>query len=141
MTTKINSLIGCDISINGDIVYDGTVHIEAKITGSLTANKDKKSKLYINKASIIYGNINATDVAVNGKIHGNVYAYELLQLGSEAFVKGDIYYKAIEMEVGAKIDGRLILCENNEELDLYKIDIESKENSNTIKDNQSINGE
>ena len=141
MANKINSLIGSDISINGDIVYDGTVHIEAKITGSLTTNKDKKSKLYINKASIIYGNINATDVAVNGKIHGNVYAYELLQLGSEAFVKGDIYYKTIEMEVGAKIDGRLILCENNEEMDLYKIDIESKENSNTIKDNQSINGE
>tara|TARA_B110000014_G_C19824453_1_gene427685 strand:+ start:200 stop:625 length:426 start_codon:yes stop_codon:yes gene_type:complete len=141
MTNKIHSLIGSDISITGDIFYDGTVHIEAKITGSLIANKDKKSKLYVNKSSIIHGNINATDVAVNGKIHGNVYAYDLLQLGSEAFVKGDIYYKAIEMEVGAKIDGRLILCENNEELDLYKIDIESKENSNTIKDNQSINGE
>ena len=57
MTNKINSLIGSDISINGDIVYEGTVHIESNITGSLTAYKDKKSKLYINKSSVINGNI------------------------------------------------------------------------------------
>ncbi len=135
MANKINSVIGSDISINGDIVYEGTVHIESNITGSLTAYKDKKSKLYINKSSVINGNIIATDVAINGKIHGNVYAYDLIQLGSEAFVKGDIYYKVIDMDVGAKIDGRLILCTNNEELDLYKLDIESEENSNTIKGN------
>jgi len=53
-------------------------------------------------------------------------------LGSDALIKGDIYYKSIEMEVGAKVDGRLIVCNSAEELDLHKIDIESKGNSNTI---------
>ena len=62
----------------------------------------------------------------------NVYAYKLLQVGSDALVKGDIYYNSIEMEVGAKIDGRLVVCSTDEELDLHKIDIESKENSTTI---------
>ena len=122
MANKINSLIGSDISINGDIVYEGSVHIESNITGSLTAYKDKKSKLYINKSSVVNGNIIATDVAINGKIHGNVYAYDLIQLGSEAFVKGDIYYKAIEMlETTApiRILGYNITEENQKELELY----------------------
>ena len=48
-------------------------------------------------------------------------------------IKGDIFYKSIEMEVGAKIDGRLVVCDSDEKIELYKIDIESKENSTTIK--------
>jgi hypothetical protein len=39
------------------------------------------------------------------------------------------------MEVGAKIDGRLVICSKDEEIDLHKIDIESISNSNTINNN------
>ena len=135
MSNKINSLIGSDIVIKGDILYQGTVHIEASVEGSLISSKNKESKLYINKSSVIKGFVDASCVAINGTVYGNVYVYDLLQLGSDAFIKGNIYYKSIEMEVGAKIDGRLVVCDSKEELDLHKIDIESKGNSNTIKVN------
>jgi len=133
MSNKINTLIGSDISIIGDISYQGVVHIEASIKGSLIANKDKDSKLYVNKSSTISGYIDATNAAIDGTINGNVYVYNLLQLGSNALIKGNIYYKSIEMEVGAKVDGRLITCSTKEELDLHKIDIETKGKSTTIK--------
>ncbi len=46
-----------------------------------------------------------------------------------------IYFiRSIEMEVGAKIDGRMIVCDTDEKIELYKIDIESKKNSTTIED-------
>ena len=135
MSNKINTLIGSDIVVKGDILYQGTVHIEASVEGSLVADKNKESKLYINKSSVVKGYVDAANVAINGTVYGNVYVYHLLQLGSEAFIKGDIYYKSIEMEVGAKIDGRLVVCDTKEELDLHKIDIESKGNSTTIKGN------
>ena len=126
MGNKINTLIGTDISIIGDIFYKGIVHVEASVEGSLVAHKDKDSKLFINKSSVIKGSIEGTDVAINGTVYGNVYVHNLLQLGSDAFVKGNIYYKSIEMEVGAKIDGRLTICSTDKELDKIKIDIESK---------------
>jgi cytoskeletal protein CcmA (bactofilin family) len=135
MSNKINTLIGSDIVIKGDIIYQGTVHIEASVEGSLISNKNKESKLYINKSSVIRGFVDASNVAINGTVYGNVYVCDLLQLGSDAFIKGNIYYKSIEMEVGAKIDGRLVVCDSKEELDLHKIDIESKGNSTTIKGN------
>ena len=125
MGNKINTLIGTDISIIGDIFYEGIVHVEASVEGSLIALKDKNSKLFINKTCVIKGNVDGTDVAINGTVYGNVYVHNLLQLGSDAFVKGNIYYKSIEMEVGAKIDGRLTICSTDEELDQIKIDIES----------------
>ena len=135
MSNKINTLIGSDIVIKGDIIYYGTVHVEASVEGSLISSKNKESKLYINKSSVIRGFVDASNVAINGTVYGNVYVYDLLQLGSDAFIKGNIYYKSIEMEVGAKIDGRLVVCDSKEELDLHKIDIESKGNSTTIKGN------
>ena len=33
MSNKINTLIGSDIVIKGDILYQGTVHIEASVEG------------------------------------------------------------------------------------------------------------
>tara|TARA_Y100000996_G_C22478479_1_gene625169 strand:+ start:789 stop:1193 length:405 start_codon:yes stop_codon:yes gene_type:complete len=134
MSNKINTLIGKDISINGEIEYEGIVHIEASITGSLVAIKNKDSKLYVNKVSVIKGSVDALNIAINGTIHGNVYAYGLIQLGSDAVVNGDIFYKSIEMEVGAKIDGRMVVCDSDEQIKLYKIDIESSKNSTTIND-------
>ena len=134
MSKKINTLIGSDISIIGNVTYEGIVHIEGDIKGSLTAIKDKESKLYINKLSTITGYVDASNVAIDGKVLGNVYAYELLQLGSNANIQGDIYYKSLEMEVGAKVDGRLINCNNQKDIDHHKLDIESVVNSNTIND-------
>ena len=134
MGNKINTLIGSDISIIGEIKYEGIIHIEANVEGSLVANKKKDSKLYINKTSFVRGSVDALNVAINGTVHGNVYAYGLIQLGADAVIKGDIFYKSIEMEVGAKIDGRLVVCDSDEKIELYKIDIESKENSTTIKE-------
>ena len=64
----------------------------------------------------------------------NVYANGLIQLGSDAIVKGDVFYKSIEMEVGAKIDGRMVVCDSDEQIKLYKLDIESSKNSTTIND-------
>ena len=134
MGSKINTLIGPDISIIGEIKYEGVIHIEGNVEGSLIANKKKDSKLYINKTAFIRGSVDALNVAINGTVNGNIYVYGLIQLGSEAVINGDIFYKSIEMEVGAKIDGRLVVCDSDEKIELYKIDIESKENSTTIKE-------
>jgi len=116
MSNKINTLIGKDILITGELKYEGVVHIEATVNGSLVAIKGKDSKLYINKSSVVKGSVDALNVAINGTIHGNVYAHGLIQLGSDAIIKGDIFYKSIEMEVGAKIDGRMIVCDTDKKI-------------------------
>ena len=133
MSNKINTLIGKDILITGELRYEGVVHIEATVNGSLVAIKDKDSKLYINKPSVVKGSVDTLNVAINGTINGNVYAL-VIQLGSDAIIKDDIFYKYIEMEVGAKIDGRMIVCDTDKKIELYKIDIESKRNSTTIEE-------
>jgi cytoskeletal protein CcmA (bactofilin family) len=67
MGDKINTLIGQDISIIGNIYYKGVIHIEGSVEGSLIANKDEDSKLYINKSSAVKGYVDAKNIAINGK--------------------------------------------------------------------------
>ena len=73
MSNKINTVIGSDIIIKGDILYQGIVNIEASVEGSLISDKNKTSKLYINKSSVVKGYVDASNVAINGTIYGNVY--------------------------------------------------------------------
>jgi len=51
MAEKINTLIGSDVSIVGNIFYKGTMHLEASVDGSLVADRSAKSMLYINNKS------------------------------------------------------------------------------------------
>ena len=47
-------------------------------------------------------------VVVNGKVEGNVYAGTRVELAAKAAVKGNVYYKLIEMQLGAMVDGQLV---------------------------------
>ena len=45
---------------------------------------------------------------VDGTINGPVHATESLELQAGSRVKGDVYYKSIEIHQGAVVDGRLV---------------------------------
>ena len=49
MANKINTLIGSDISIVGNISYEGVIHVEANVKGSLIAKRrENQNFLLIN---------------------------------------------------------------------------------------------
>ena len=47
-------------------------------------------------------------IVVDGTINGPVHATESLELQAGSRVKGDVYYKSIEIHQGAVVDGRLV---------------------------------
>ena len=54
------------------------------------------------------GEIRVPNVVVNGRVEGNVYALDRMELARHAEVKGNVYYKLIEMQLGAMVDGQLV---------------------------------
>ncbi len=54
------------------------------------------------------GEVQATHIVVNGTINGSVHAQETLELQAGSKVKGDVYYKSIEIHQGAVIEGRMV---------------------------------
>jgi cytoskeletal protein CcmA (bactofilin family) len=106
--TRIDSLIGQQTEIKGDISFTGGLHIDGKIEGNITAAESSGSVLTLSDQGSIKGDVRVPNVILNGLVRGNVYAEEHIELALNARVIGNVYYNLIEMAMGAEVNGSLI---------------------------------
>ena len=106
--TQIDSLIGTNTSIGGDLSFSGGLRIDGQVNGNVTANTDKPSTLVLSEHGLVNGDVSVTHLVINGAINGSVSARDYLELQSKAKVTGDVHYKTMEIHLGAIVDGRLI---------------------------------
>ena len=104
----IDTLIGAKTDLKGDIVFTGGLRIDGKVRGNIMAKGDGNSTLVLSENAVITGNVSVPHIITNGTIKGNVRAAERIELQPKAEIFGDVYYKIIEMAVGAAINGKLV---------------------------------
>ena len=104
---KIDSLIGQNTEMQGDVVFSGGLHVDGKVKGNVVAN-DKSSLLTLSDQGVIEGEVRVPNVILNGHVIGDVYADERIELAAQARVTGNVYYALIEMAIGAEVNGKLV---------------------------------
>jgi len=52
--------------------------------------------------------LRAPHVIINGRVDGDVFSSEHVELAANAVVNGTVHYKLIEMVMGAQVNGSLI---------------------------------
>jgi cytoskeletal protein CcmA (bactofilin family) len=105
----VETLIGSQVTIRGDLHFTGGLYIEGSVHGSVVADDGQSdSVLTLAEKGLIRGEVHAPHVIVNGQLDGDVHASERIELGANARVQGNIHYKVVEMAAGATITGRLI---------------------------------
>lgn len=107
--TTVDTLIGRQTEILGDVRFSGGLHVDGKIKGKVIANADKAASLSVSEAGSIEGDVRVPVVVLNGSVSGDVHATEKITLAAKARVVGNVYYKIIEMEGGATVNGQLVL--------------------------------
>ena len=105
---NINSLIGRETKIIGDMDFSGGLLIDGKIIGNVTASDDDTAMITINKHGYIQGEIQIPNVIVNGTVEGSIYAKNHVELAKDARIHGNVYYNLIEMAIGAEVNGKLV---------------------------------
>jgi cytoskeletal protein CcmA (bactofilin family) len=110
--TRIDSLIGQHTEIQGNITFSGGLHIDGKVEGNIVAPTESSSVLTLSEQGYIKGEIRVPNVILNGKVIGNVYAEEHVELALNARIIGNVYYNLIEMAMGAEVNGSLIHASN-----------------------------
>ena len=105
---QIDSLIGLGTHVTGDINFSGGLRIDGHVYGNITATGDKPSALMLSDQASIEGKIKVSHAVINGTVVGPVHADEYLELQSKARVSGDVYYRALEIQLGATIEGMLL---------------------------------
>lgn len=99
---KLNTIIGKDTKITGDIESLGSIRVDGEVEGNIKA----KSSVVVGTSAQIKGEITTSEIAVNGKIDGSVFARKEIELKSKAIIHGDITTKVLTIETGAILDGK-----------------------------------
>jgi len=107
-STRIDTLIGKAATLNGDLVFSGGLHLDGRINGNVSSSADDGGALSVSESGFIEGNVEVTNIVMNGTVNGDMHAQERLQLGGKARVNGNVHYGVIEMAPGAVITGKLV---------------------------------
>jgi cytoskeletal protein CcmA (bactofilin family) len=103
---RIDTLIGRNASIQGDIEFAGGLHVDGCVAGSVRAAAE--GSLSVSEYGVIEGSVAAPFVVLNGRVNGDIFGSERVVLGSKAKVRGNVHYGVIEMALGAEISGNLV---------------------------------
>jgi cytoskeletal protein CcmA (bactofilin family) len=101
------NLIGAGTTLEGKIRTQGSIRIDGKMGGEVSAAEN----IAIGITGDFEGTINGRNVTVGGKIKGNVTAVEKLVLEGKAVVRGDIKAARLVVDEGAMFDGKVTMTE------------------------------
>ncbi len=105
---RIDSLIGAGTTLHGDIAFTGGLRIDGTVEGKVTTVDNQPGTLVISEKARVEGEVRVSHVVVNGVVAGPLTANDYLELQAKARVNGDVQYRALEMHVGAIVQGKLV---------------------------------
>jgi cytoskeletal protein CcmA (bactofilin family) len=107
-TTRIDTLVGPNTELRGDVQFSGGLHVDGTIKGNVTAVDDPSSVVSVSERGTIEGEVKVNFIVLNGTVVGDVHAHEHIELAPNARVTGNVYYNLIEMAMGAEVNGQLV---------------------------------
>ena len=106
--SKVDTIIGQQTRIEGDVHFTGGLHVDGHIKGGIIAEAGSDSVLTVSEHGSIEGDVRVPTIIMNGTVTGDVRSDDRIELSSKAVVHGDVYYNLIEMAMGAAVNGSLV---------------------------------
>ncbi len=111
--SRIDTLVGADTRIEGDMSFSGGLRVDGTIRGNVTEQAGTPSTIILSEHGRIEGAVTAAKIVLNGAVVGPVKAAQFIELQTKARITGDLHYKSLEMHTGAVIDGKLVHLNEN----------------------------
>lgn len=99
---QISTIIGEGYIFTGELQGSSVIRIEGKVIG----NVNVESGVILGENGIIEGNIISKSVIIYGTVTGNIKTTQL-EIKKTAHIDGDITADTLEIELGAKYNGKL----------------------------------
>ncbi len=124
--TKIDkgvTLIAPHTEVIGDVRFSNQLYVSGRVTGNVLADNDKAT-LVITEEGCVSGEVRVPNIVINGVVEGDVFAGHKVELAPKAKVRGNLYYKLIEMQLGALVDGQLVHDLEDSSDNVHKLSLE-----------------
>ncbi len=99
-SNRLESLIGANSEMNGDMTVQGTLRIDGKFKGNINADW-----VVLGESGSITGDIQARCAVIGGTAKGNIRADELIEIKHTGQLSGDIYTKKLSVAEGGIFEG------------------------------------
>ena len=99
---EISTIIGEGYTFTGELTGSSIIRIEGKIIGNVKV----EGGVVLGTNGVVEGDIFTNSAIIYGTVRGNVKATQL-EIKKSGFVVGDIFTDSLEIELGAKYNGKL----------------------------------
>ncbi len=98
----MNTIIGKDSIIEGTLEVQGGLRVDGIVRGRISATES----LAVGDSGRVEADLTVRIAVIGGKVVGNIFAQDKIELQSKAEVEGDITTKNLIVEEGAVFHGR-----------------------------------
>jgi cytoskeletal protein CcmA (bactofilin family) len=106
------SIIAQDTKIKGTIIRTYSIRISGHFEGKINSERH----VMVDKGARIEGTIRAPHIIIEGELNGNVESAELVELGSECRMIGNINTDKIAIAEGSFFQGEIKMPKRKEKL-------------------------
>ncbi|CEM63298.1 polymer-forming cytoskeletal family protein [Treponema phagedenis] len=110
---SINTIIGPDSFIHGDVNVPGFIRVDGDIDGSISTT----GRVIIGEKARIRGNIEAKSVTVGGIVQGDIIAPDNVIILSSAVIIGAVLTQKIRIDENVLFSGFCFAKQNREAFD------------------------
>jgi len=104
--------IGRTLVIKGDISGAESLYIDGRVEGTINI---PENRVTIGRNGAVTADVNAREVVIMGKVHGNVICSDRLDIRSDGSVTGDVVTQRISVEDGAILKGSVQVQSSGEQ--------------------------
>jgi cytoskeletal protein CcmA (bactofilin family) len=101
-SNSIDTLIGEETTIEGNLNLKGNIIVYGKITGNIEAS----GSINVSPGAQVSGQLTASIIQLGGKVQGDISCTGKVILGEKSHLTGDIVTPNLVIKEGAKFEGR-----------------------------------
>ncbi len=107
---KLDTIIGKDTVVNGNIKTKGSVRIDGEFEGNLTVSETFTAGV----SAKVKGDVRCRDAFVGGRIEGNIYSHGKVEMHAGAHLLGDVTCKGLMIQDNVFFEGRCSMKEGDQ---------------------------
>jgi cytoskeletal protein CcmA (bactofilin family) len=99
---QLESFIGSGTEFQGELNVKGPLRVEGHFDGKING-----AFVILGESGVMKGEVSAKKIIIGGKVEGNLWGQEIVEIKATGKVLGDIFTKKISITEGAKVNGKI----------------------------------
>jgi cytoskeletal protein CcmA (bactofilin family) len=107
LRARVETLVGADTTVRGDIEFRGALVIEGRVTGTVYG-LDPGGRLVLARQGVVEGSVELDSARIEGRVNGDVTAAGEVEIGSHGLVTGTVRGARVNVRPGGVVGGAVV---------------------------------